>query len=83
MAAVLATPALAKNDKNPGKDAKASSYAKATDAEKLQMRLTTLEKASKIHQKRDAARHQVDAKMQIRLKNIKADNPGDIGPVGR
>jgi len=84
LAVALASPVLAKpaNDKQTTQEEKAAAYKKASEAEKQQMRLATMEKASEIDKKRDDARAAVDDKMKVRLQHINADTPGNIGPVG-
>ena len=82
LAGFIATPVLAKNTKSQNKEKQAATYKNANNAQKAEMRATTLDKATKIQKKRTDSRHRVDDLMQERLKNIKADSPGNIGPIG-
>lgn len=64
LSAMLAMPAVAKNDKVNADRSKA------------------YEEAAKIKEKREKTREKVDKLMKERLKLIKQDSEGNLGPVG-
>jgi len=82
LSGIIAMPALAKPGNKQNNEKHQKAYAKASKAEKEQMRADKLAKAKKARKKSEDMRAQVDAKMQQRLMNIKADSPGNIGPIG-
>ncbi len=80
LSGLLATSALAKKElKDYGNKVKTN----VTNNAKIEKkRDKSLQKAASIREKRDAKRERVNELMKERLRKIRQNDPGNIGPVG-